>query len=168
MTAYIIPIIFITVLLVSFFKKQDSYNAFTHGASGAIDLVVSVFPYLITIMMAVEVFRASGAAAALANFVSPAMKLVGIPSELTELMLIRPLSGAGALGVLENIFKTYGADTYIGRCASVIYGSSETIFYISAIYFSKTKIKNLSYALPVALISTTLGCIIGCLCCRFF
>lgn len=167
MTAYIIPIIFISVLLVSFFKKKDAYSAFTTGAASAIDLMVSVFPYLLTIMMAVEVFRASGVSAMLAEAVSPVMRAVGIPKELTELMLVRPLSGAGALGVLENVFTTYGADTYIGRCASVIYGSSETVFYIATIYFSKSNIKKLGYAIPVALVATFIGCVLGCFLCRF-
>lgn len=167
MTAYIIPIIFITVLIVSFFQKKDAYSAFTAGAGTAIDLMVNVFPYLLTIMMAVEVFRQSGASTTVANFVSPFMNLFGIPQELTELMLVRPLSGAGALGVLENVFTTYGADTYIGRCASVIYGSSETVFYIATIYFSKCNIKKLGYAIPVALFSTFLGCMVGCFLCRF-
>lgn len=167
MTAYIVPIIFITVLLISIFKKQDAYSAFIEGSGSAIKLMVGVFPYLLTIMMAVEVFRASGVSATVANFVSPAMGIFGIPKELTELILIRPLSGAGATGVLENIFITYGADTYIGRCASVIYGSSETVFYISAIYFSQSNVKKLGFAIPIALIATFIGSCVGCFLCRF-
>ena len=167
MTAYIIPVLFLTVLILSFFKKQDAYGTFIGGAKSSINLMVSVFPYLLTIMMAVEVFRVSGVAALMADAVAPAMRLVGIPKELTELMLIRPLSGAGALGVLENVFATYGADTYIGRCASVIYGSSETVFYIATIYFSQSKIKRLGYAIPVALLATFVGCVVGCFLCRF-
>lgn len=78
-------------------------------------------------------------------------------------MILRPLSGAGSLAVLDNIYTVYGADTYIGRCASVIYGSSETIFYISAIYTSRIELKRLRYAIPVALVSTFVGCVVGCL-----
>ena len=93
---------------------------------------------------------------------APVMNVLGIPPELTELMLIRPLSGAGALGILENIFTQYGADSYIGKCASVIYGSSETVFYISTIYFSQSNVKKLGYAIPVALFATLVGCVAGC------
>lgn len=167
MTAYVIPLIFITVLLFAAIKRKDSYSAFTEGSRSALSLMASVFPYLLTIMMAVEVFRQSGLSYYLSKAASPVMNLMGIPSELTELMLIRPLSGAGALGVLETVFDTYGADTYIGRCASVIYGSSETIFYLSTIYFSQSNVKKLGYAIPVALFSTIVGCIIGCYICRF-
>lgn len=167
MTAYIIPIIFLIVLIIAGLKKKDAYAAFIDGSRSSLNLMVGVLPYLLTIMMAVEVFRASGVAAVIAEFMSPAMNIIGIPSELTELMLIRPLSGAGAISVLENIFTTYGTDTYIGRCASVIYGSSETVFYIATIYFSGCKIKKLGYAIPVALIATIIGCIVGCLLCKY-
>ncbi len=167
MTSYIVPIIFITVLLFSIFKKQDAYSAFIEGSGSAIKLMVGVFPYLLTIMMAVEVFRASGVSAVVANFISPAMRVFGIPKELTELILLRPLSGAGALGVLENVYTVYGADTYIGRCASVIYGSSETVFYISTIYFSQSKVKKLGFAIPIALFATFVGCVLGCFLCRY-
>lgn len=166
MTSYIIPLIFITVLVMSFFKKKDAYSIFVDGSKSAINLMVNVFPFLLTIMMAVEVFRASGVSAWVANIVSPAFNFIGIPKELAELMLLRPLSGAGSLSILDNIFTTYGTDTYIGRCASVIYGSSETVFYIATIYFSQSNIKRLRYAIPVALVATIIGCIIGCQLCR--
>lgn len=163
MTSYIIPLIFLTVLILSFFKKKDAYSMFIDGSATAIDLMVSVFPYLLTIMFAVEVFRASGVSAKFADFVSPALSLFGLPKELTELMLLRPLSGAGSLAVLDGIFSTYGVDTFIGRCASLVYGSSETVFYITAIYFSQCNVKKLRYAIPVALVSTFIGCVVGCL-----
>lgn len=168
MTAYTIPLLFITVLIIAAVRRKDAYAAFTDGARSTLSLMANVFPYLLTIMMAVEVFKQSGLSYYLSRAASPLMNTLGIPRELTELMLIRPLSGAGALGVLENVFKQYGADSYIGKCASVIYGSSETIFYISTIYFSQSNVKKLSYAIPVALFSTLVGCVIGCSLARVF
>lgn len=162
MTVYVVPVIFLTVLVLSMLKKKDPYSYYIEGARSALDLMFQVFPYLLTIMMACEAFRSSGVAALIADFMSPAMKLVGIPKELTELIILRPLSGAGSLSILDNIYTTYGTDTYIGRCASLIYGSSETVFYVSSIYFSQSKIKKLGYAIPVALISSFIGCIVGC------
>ncbi|MCL2255588.1 MAG: spore maturation protein [Firmicutes bacterium] len=159
--SYIIPLIFITVILLSVIRKQDPYSLFIQGSSSSLKLMMKVFPYLVTVMIAVEVFRISGVSGTVAGFISPAMNFVGIPAELTELILIRPLSGAGSLAVLENIFATYGADSDIGRAASVVYGSSETIFYISAVYFSQTKVKRLGFAIPIALISTFAGSIVG-------
>lgn len=163
MTGYVIPVLFLTVLVASFVRKKDAYGMFVEGSRGAVDLMVSVFPYLLTVMVAVEVFKASGVSALVAGWLSPVMRVFGLPPELTELMILRPLSGAGSLAVLDNIYTVYGADTYIGRCASVIYGSSETIFYISAIYTSRIELKRLRYAIPVALVSTFAGCVVGCL-----
>lgn len=161
MSAYVIPVIFLTVLALSLFKKQNPYSVFVEGSKSALELVASVFPYLITVMMAVELFRVSGLSAQVAHYAAPAMRFIGIPEELTELMILRPVSGAGSLAILDNVYATYGVDSFISRCASVIYGSSETIFYISAIYFSKSKVKNLRYAIPVALVATIIGCIVG-------
>ena len=162
MTAYIVPVIFLIVLILSVVKKKDAYSYFVDGSRSAIDLMVSVFPYLLTVMMCVEIFRRTGVSAAVSEFVAPIFEMLGLPKQLTELLLLRPLSGAGSISILDNIYATYGTDTFIGRCASVIYGSSETVFYVSAIYLSQSKTKKLRYAIPVALISTLLGCIIGC------
>lgn len=162
MTEYIIPVIFITVLIIAAVKRKNSYSAFVEGSKSALSLMADVFPYLLAVMMAVEVFKQSGVSYYLSKAAAPVMNFLGIPRELTELMLIRPLSGAGALGVLENIFTTYGADSYVGKCASVIYGSSETVFYISTIYFSQSSVRKLGYAIPLALFCTVVGCVVGC------
>lgn len=162
MSDYIVPIIFIIVLLLSIITKKDGYNAFVEGSAKAIPIVISVFPYLLTVLIAVSLFRFSGIATTLAKWLAPVFKTVGLPSELTELIIIRPVSGAGALAVLENVYNTYGADSFIGNCASIIYGSSETIFYISAVYFSSIGKRKTGYAIPVALFCTFLGYLIGC------
>lgn len=162
MTAYVIPLIFLTVLIATVVKRKNGYALFIEGSKSALSLISDIFPYLLTVMTAVELFRSSGVSAVVAKLLSPVMDLLGIPCQLTELMLVRPLSGAGAMGILDGIFATYGTDTYIGNCASIIYGSSETIFYISAVYFSQSNVKNLRYALPLSLLCTLLGCVTGC------
>ena len=159
---YIVPVIFIVVLLLSLITKKDAYNAYVEGSGKAVPLVISVFPYLLSVMIAVSLFRFSGISSALSKTLAPVFNIIGIPSELTELIIIRPVSGAGALAVLENVYNTYGVDSFIGNCASVIYGSSETIFYITAIYFSSIGKRKTGYAVPVALVSTFLGYVIGC------
>lgn len=167
-TAYIIPVLFLIVLIASYVRRREPYGGFIDGAKQAVDLTISVFPYLLAIMVAVEAFRVSGASAKLADLLAPALSKVGLPKELAELLFIRPVSGAGSLAILDGIYSNYGADSYIGRCASVIYGSSETVFYVSTIYFSKSRVKNLRYAIPVALVATYTGCIVGCFLLRFF
>ena len=102
----------------------------------------------------------------IADYTNPFFRLIGIPKELTELIIIRPLSGSGSLALLEELYQTYGVDSYVSRCASVIIGSSETVFYIAAVYFSTTKVKKLRSAIPIALIATFIGTIFACLFCR--
>ena len=163
MTSYVIPIIFLTVLALAACRKKNAYSVFVDGSKTALSLMAEVFPYLLTVMAAVELMRASGVSTKISAFAAPFTEFFGIPKELTELMLVRPLSGAGAMAVLDGIYLGYGTDTYIGLCASIIYGSSETVFYLSSIYFSKSSVKNLRYAIPVALVATFLGCVLGCL-----
>lgn len=168
MSAYIIPVLFLLVLAASFIKRREPYGGFIDGARQAVDLTINVFPYLLAIMVAVEAFRVSGASGYLATAMEPVLGAFGLPKELAELMFLRPVSGAGSLAILDGIYANYGPDSYIGRCASVIYGSSETVFYISTIYFSQSHVRRLRYAIPVALVATYTGCIVGCALLRFF
>lgn len=168
MSAYIIPVLIIIMLIYGAIKRVGIYDCFTNGAKEALKLVFSIFPYIMAMYIGVQLFKASGIGASIAQFLSPVLLFIGIPEELMELIIIRPLSGSGSLALLEDIYKTYGADSYVARCASVIIGSSETVFYIAAVYFSTTKVKNLRYAIPVALIATFVGAIVSCLFCRLF
>ena len=161
-----IPIAIILLITISLFKKVPVFDSFALGAKEGMRLALDVFPFLAAVFVCVTLFRASGLAAAVTKICSPFFSFVGIPEELNEFILIRPFSGAGTLAELESIYQTYGADGYLARCASVIMGSSETIMYVSAVYFSKTKIKNLGYALPLALVVSVLGAAVSCAVCR--
>lgn len=166
MSAYILPIIFIFIFIYSLIKKVNAYDAFTGGAKGAIKLVVSIFPYIASIMIAVTLLRVSGITYYISYVLSPVFQFFGIPSELCELIILRPFTGSGSFALLNDVFLSYGADSYISRCACVIMGCSETVFYVTTVYLSQTKVKKLLYAIPVALISSLFGAIIGCLLCR--
>ncbi|MGN1094385.1 MAG: nucleoside recognition domain-containing protein [Candidatus Neoclostridium sp.] len=163
MTSYVVPLIFLSVLVAALIKKTQPYSAFANGAAGATELIKTVLPYLLVVMVALRLFRDSGVSEAVARFLSPVFGFFGLPVELCELILIRPLSGAGALGILGGIYDAYGTDSFIGCCASVIYGSSETVFYLSGIYFSRSSVKRLRYAIPVALVANFTGYTVGCL-----
>ena len=165
MSAYIIPVLIIIMLIYGAIKRVRIYDCFTEGAKESAKLVFNIFPYIMAIYIGVQLFKASGLSETIAAFLSPALSFVGIPPELTELIIIRPLSGSGSLAVLEDIYKTHGADSYISRCASVIIGSSETVFYIAAVYFSTTKVKKLRAAIPISLVATFIGAIMACLFC---
>ena len=166
MSVYILPILFIAILIFSFIKKVNTYDSFVAGAKGAIKLVVSIFPYIATIMIAVALLRASGITYYISYAMSPVLSFLGIPSELCEILILRPFTGSGSYALLNDVFITYGVDSYISRCACVILGCSETIFYVTTVYLSQTKVKKLLYAIPVALIASLVGAVVGCLLCR--
>ena len=166
MSAYIVPIFIVLVLLYASYKNLNTYNIFVKGAKGAIDLVVSIFPYIVAIMISVALMRISGLTDLITKWLSPVFLALGIPPEVSELVLLRPFTGSGSFALLNNIFATYGADSYISRCACVIMGSSETVFYVATVYFSQTKVKKLLYASPCALIASLVAAIVSCLLCR--
>lgn len=167
MSIYILPVLFLAIFVYSYFKKVNTYDTFVKGAKGAIPLVLDIFPFIATIMIAVALLRASGITSVLASILCPVFNALGIPSELTELILLRPFTGAGSYALLGDVLSTYGPDSYISRCACVILGCSETIFYVATVYFSQTKVKKLLYAIPVALICAMVGAIVACFVCRF-
>ena len=164
--AMILPILFLLLFAYCLYKRINTYETFVKGAKGSIKLVVDIFPFIASILIAVALLRVSGITDILARLLNPIFNALGIPPELCELVLLRPFTGSGSYGILENIFTTYGADSYISRCACVIMGCSETIFYVATVYISQTKVKKLFYAIPVALVCSLVGTIFACLVCK--
>lgn len=166
MASYFIPVLILLLIIFSLIKKVKPYDAFTDGAKGAIDLTISIFPYLVGILILSELFELSGLSDLLTKLLSPVFSFLGIPKELTKLIMIKPFSGSGSLALLADVFNKYGVDSYISRCASCIYGSSETVFYIAAVYFAKSKNKRLFKPILISLIASFFSCIFACLICR--
>ena len=167
MVDIIIPVLIAFVLFYALIKKVDAYSSFVSGAKGALPLMAGLLPYIIAMFVAVELFRNSGLSEILCKFLAPILNLVGIPSEVCELILIRPFSSNAGYVLLKDIFNVYGVDSYIGKCASVIMGSSDTIFYVSSIYFASVNIKKTGLAIPIALVCNFVCCVLACFCCRF-
>ena len=165
MSKYFIPVLFIIIFIFALIKKVKPYDAFTQGAKSAIPFAVSIFPYLASIFVLTELFEISGISNAISSFLSPFFRLLGIPSELTKLVLIKPFSGNGALALLNELYATYGVDSYLARCASVIYGSSETVFYVAAVYFAGAKTKNLTAPILISLFASFCSCVFACFIC---
>ena len=162
-----IPILIAFVLIYALIKGVDAYSGFVKGAKGSLPLMASLLPYIIAMFVAIDLFRNSGLSGYLCKFLSPLFNLIGVPSEVCELVLIRPFSSNGGYVILKDIFSTYGVDSYIGKCASVIMGSSDTIFYVSSIYFASTKVKKTGLTIPIALVCNVACCILACFCCKF-
>lgn len=166
MSSYIIPFLFLTILVYSAIKKVKPYDAFTEGAKSALPFAANIFPYLVSIFVLTELFEASGISDFLTQILSPVFGFLGIPEELCKLVMIKPFSGSGSLAMLSEIFSEYGADSYLARCACVIYGSSETVFYIAAVYFANVKNKKLLLPIIVSLFASFCSCVFACFICR--
>ena len=163
--ALIIPALFFALFLYALLKKVRLYDCFTEGVKEAVPLLLSIFPYLAAMLMLSELFERSGLSAALTQALSPVFSALGIPPEISKLVLLKPFSGSGSTALLSEIISAYGADSYIARCAAVAYGSSETVFYISAVYFAGSK-KNLTKPVVISLTSNFISVILGCLLCK--
>lgn len=158
---YIIPVIIALILIIALVRKQPAYETFINGAEDGLKIVVGIFPALLAVLTAAAMLRASGAIDLIINLISPITDLLHIPKEVMPLALIRPVSGSGALGLLTDILKNYGADGDIGKIASVIMGSTETTFYCLCVYFAKTKVKYTMRAIPCAVIGDIVGILVG-------
>jgi spore maturation protein B len=165
-SAYILPIIFLMIFIYARIKKVNTYSSFVKGAKDSLPLILDIFPYIVAIMVMIELMRVSGVTSFLSDVLNPVFSFMGIPKELTELVLLKPFSGSGSLSLLSDIYTTYGVDSYIGRCASVIISSCDTVFYISAIYFAGTNVKKIPWAIPIALLACLAGVMVSCLMCR--
>lgn len=162
-----IPLLFLLVFCYAIKKKVKLFPSFVEGIKEALPLLVSIFPYLAAVFILSELFESSHLSALFLKALSPVFRFLGIPPEISKLVLLKPFSGSGSLSLLSEIFSTYGPDSYLSRCAAAAYGSSETVFYISAVYFSKTKRKNLLRPVLISLIANFLAVILGCILCRF-
>ena len=166
MSIYLLPVFILLTFIYAKHKKVNVYTSFISGAKQSVGVVVSIFPYLVTIIIMVQFIKISGLASLISKLVSPAFNIIGIPQELCELVLLKPFSGNGSLAILNDIYATYGVDSYVGRAASVIVGSCDTVFYVTTLYTSQTKVKKLFYAIPVSLVATLAGAVVSCLVCR--
>ena len=163
----LIPLIFILTLAFAAMKKVWVFDEFAVGAGRAIPLVVSIFPFLAAVTILVRLLTVSGLEERLLQTLSPAFRVLGIPQEIAGMILIKPLSGSGSIAMRSEILSRYGVDSYAGRCACVAYGSSETIFYIGAVYFAGLKRKKLPIALAIAVFSYLASAVLCCFLCRF-
>jgi spore maturation protein B len=161
-----IPLMIAVFLLWGFVKKVRVYEAFIEGAKEGFNTAIRIIPYLVAMLFAIGVFRASGAMDVLVSILEPMTQLIGMPPETLPMAMMRPLSGSGSLGIMTELMKTHGPDSFIGILASTMYGSSETTFYVLAVYFGSVSVKNTRHAVPVGLIADFCGMLGAVLICR--
>ena len=158
-----IAILILLLLLYAAVRRVPVFDAFREGAARAIPLLKTILPTLAVFSAAMSLFRAGGAFDLLSSFLSPAANALGVDSALLPLILVRPVSGSAAIAALSDLFTQYGPDSRIGYTASVLLGSSETVFYTLALYFGNVGIKKARFAVPAALLSLLTSVVTGLL-----
>ena len=151
MTNFIIPTIVLLIIIDGLKNKVDIYESFLKGVKEGMHMIVKIFPTIFTMMIAVQVLINSNIIEAITNILEPFFLIIKFPKELFTLAMLRPISGTSSLVVMNNLLKTYGPDSLIGRIASIIQGSTDTTIYILGLYFSSVGIKKSKYALLVGL-----------------
>lgn len=165
-SVWILPVLLLTFLGAALYKKIALYDTFIDGAKEGFDIGVKIIPYLVGILVAIGMFRASGAIDFLAHSLAPILKLIGMPADILPLAIIRPLSGSGALGITTEIAHKYGGDSYMAKLAAVMTGSSETTLYVIAVYFGSVGVTKIRHALIAGLVADIAGMLAALFICR--
>jgi len=152
-----IPLLILLFIGYGAIKKVKVYESFVEGAKDGFNIAVKIIPYLVAMLIAIGIFRAGGAMDWLILILKPITNLIGMPAEALPMALMRPLSGSGSLGIMSENLAVYGPDSFIGILVSTFYGSTETTFYVLALYFGAVNVKNTRHALPVGLIADIAG-----------
>mgnify|MGYP002861276911 CR=1 FL=1 len=163
---WLLPFIILAVLTVGIIKKIPVYEEFTKGAKGGFEIAIKIIPYLVAVIVAISMLRASGVIEFCAEIFAPVLKTFNVPADTLPLMIVRSLSGAGALGIFSDIANSAGADSYATKLAAVMVGSSETTFYVLAVYFGSVGITKFRHALLVGILADIVGIISAILVCN--
>jgi len=158
-SSLIIPLMVLGIVLYGIIKKVDVYDVFIEGAKDSFDIVLSMFPNLLAMILGINIFLKSNLLTSLINFINPILQFIKLPYQVLPMALIRPISGSSSLAFLNNIFSEFGPDSFLGRLGSVIQGSTDTTFYIITLYFGCVGIKKIRYALWAGLFADLIGII---------
>ena len=154
-----IPVMIVGITLAGIIRKVKVFDTFVEGAKEGFGVAINIIPFLVGLLVAIGMFRASGAMDLLTAGLKPVMAATGFPAELFPLAILRTLTGSGSLAFTTDLIKTYGPDSMIGRMAAVMYGSSETTFYVLAVYFGAIAVRRTRHAVPAALIGDLVAAI---------
>jgi spore maturation protein B len=164
--SWLIPFIILAVLTYGHIKGVKVYEAFIEGAFDGLTIIYKIFPYIAAMLLAVGMLRASGAMSFILFCLKPLTVFLHIPREVLPLIVMKPLSGSGSLGILADILKQTGPDSFAGIYASVLMSSTETIFYTITVYYGAVGIKNIRHTLAAAIIADLTGVIAALLICK--
>ena len=162
-----IPVLLVGIPLVGMIRRIKVYDVFIDGAKEGFQVAVRIIPFLVGILVAIGMFRASGAMDMLTNALRPMLSATRFPPEIFPLVILRTLSGSGSLALTTDIVKQFGPDSFIARTAATIYGGSETTFYVLAVYFGAVGVKHTRHAVPAALVGDVVAAIVGVAVCTW-
>jgi spore maturation protein B len=162
-----IPFLLVVIPLIGLIRKVKVYEAFVDGAKEGFEVAVRIIPFLVAILVAIGMFRGSGAMELLTDALRPVLSAVGFPPELLPLAMLRSLTGSGSLAFMTDMVQTAGPDSLLGRMAATMYGSTETTFYVLAVYFGAVGVKRTRHAVPVALFGDLVAVIATIIVCRW-
>lgn len=152
--------------LYGYLRKIKVYDVFVEGAKDGFHIAIKIVPYLLAILVAIGMLRASGALQLLTRPFTPLLHWLNLPPDILTLALMRPLSGSASNGILVEIIHNYGADSFAAKVAATMMGSTETTFYVIALYFGAVAIKRTRHAIPAGLIADAAGIIAAIIICR--
>lgn len=164
-SAWAIPVMIVFIPLYAAYRKVPVYESFVDGAKDGFDTAIKIIPHLVGMMVAISVFRASGAMDLLIGWMNPFMESIGVPTEVLPLAFLRPITGAGSLAFTADLIQQFGPDSMIGKIASTVQGSTDTTLYVITVYFGAIGIRKAGYALKVGLISDLIGFIASIIVC---
>ncbi|MBP1969647.1 spore maturation protein B [Virgibacillus natechei] len=156
-STWLIPCFILLVLVAATWKRVPAYETFVEGGKEGVKMAFSLLPFLVGMIVSISILRSSGALEAFVGFISPLLISIGIPPDIIPLALVRPISGTAALGMTTELISTHGPDSFIGRLASTMQGSTDTTLYILTVYFGAVGIKKMRYALKVGLLADLIG-----------
>ncbi len=167
---WVVPLLIFVIVLVAYLRRVKVYEVFIDGAKEGFDVAVMIIPYLVSILFAIALFRAGGGEQTFTWLVEKTgiPQLLGWPTATIPLALVRPLSGSGARGVMLDIFATKGVDSFDGLVASIMQGSTETTFYVLAVYFGSVGIRKTRHAVPACLVADVVGMVAAVLVAHLF
>src|SRR5690625_5238152 len=152
LSTWIIPFFILIVLIIAIYRNIPSYELFVEGGKEGIKMAFTLLPFLLGMIVSISILRSSGALDAFISSISPFLSLIGVPPEIVPLALIRPISGSASLGMMTELTEVYGPDSFIGRLAATMQGSTDTTLYILTLYFGAVGINRMKYALKVGLL----------------
>ncbi len=168
LAVWAVPVMVCGIPLYGYMKGVPVYESFVRGGREGLEIIPEILPYMVGIFVAMGVFNASGAMQLLSGFLGPILELVGLPAEVLPLALVRPLSGSSALGITASILQEHGPDSFIGRLASTMQGSTDTTFYVLSVYFGSVGVTRSRHAMVTGLIGDMAGVLASLYVCRWF